>query len=394
MQQVNNESSDTERKLQVKDARIKQLEQELAKTKKSLDLLERVLAVSPGNIYWKDNEGRFLGCNDNVAKIFNLASNRDIQGKTNHDLFAANLAVQTEQADRLVISTNREQIFEEKGLSANLEPAIYLSRKVPLTNEQGQIIGIVGVSVDISERKRLESELIAAKDAAEQANQAKSEFLMNMGHDLRTPFSGILSMTNLLYQAEQDSAKKELQQLIIISSRRLLALLNDVMELSKLGSNPIAYSKFNIRSVVQEVVDLFAAETKAKKLSLLFDCLDSEFISDKLRFTRIILNLVGNAIKFTDKGWIKLSVKVETELEIIVEDTGIGIADGKLDLIFDKFSKLTPSNQHADYRGTGLGLYIVKQFAEELGGTAGVTSRLNQGSRFTVKLPLTNSTIS
>ncbi len=388
------EPKDMEKELQLKEERIKHLEQELAQTKNSLYLLERVLAVAPGNIYWKDNQGRFLGCNDNVAKIFNLAANQDIKGKTNSDLFAMDLAIQAEQADQAVMLKNIEQVFEEQGLDLNSQQATYLSRKVPLTNEQGQIIGIVGVSVDITERKRLENELIMAKEAAEQANEAKSEFLTNMGHDLRTPFSGILSMTNLLYQTEQDPAKKELQQLIIISARRLLALLNDVMELSKLGGNPILYSQFNIFNTVQEVVDLFAAEIKSKQLTLLLDCKNMELTSDKLRVTRIILNLMGNAIKFTHAGWVKLSVTVEAGLKIIVEDSGIGIADSKLEVIFDRFSKLTPSNQQADYQGSGLGLYIAKQFAEELGGTISVTSQLNQGSCFTVKLPLTNSTIS
>jgi len=257
-----------------------------------------------------------------------------------------------------------------------------------LIDKNGCVIGVLGITVDITERKNLERDLITAKEQAEAANQAKSEFLMNMSHDLRTPFSGILSMTSFLFEHEQDPIKKDMQDVVLKSARRLLVLLNDVMEVSSIGGHPIEYREFAIKEVVDEVSELINAEIKMKGLNLLIDCPNTKVSIDKHRITRILLNLVGNAIKFTHEGTIKVKIVTSTYLTITVQDSGIGIPQDKLDIIFEKFSKLKPSNQHHTYMGSGLGLYIVKKFLDELHGSIQVTSELGKGSIFTCTIPV------
>ncbi|MDF2866743.1 MAG: luxQ [Gammaproteobacteria bacterium] len=264
----------------------------------------------------------------------------------------------------------------------------------PIFSRKNELIGFAGIARDVTERVLYEQALKEAKDQAEAANKSKTEFLTNMSHDLRTPFSGILSMTSFLYEHEQDPTKKEMQDMVLTSAKRLLALLTDVLELSSLGSRPVRYTEFNIKDVVNEVSDLISAEIKMKHLKVMVDCPSTIITTDKHRVTRILLNLAGNAIKFTEKGCITIKVTTSPCLKLIVQDTGIGIPQDKLETIFEKFKKLLPSNQHANYQGTGLGLYIVKQFTEELAGTVTVSSQLNQGSCFTVKLPLIHAMIS
>lgn len=353
-----------------------------------------IITFIPGTLYWKNIQGVYQGCNNNMAKILGLKSPRDIVGKTAYDLISAKQALELKIKDAQIMQSQQEYLLEEYGFDINGSSAVYLTKKVPLIGKSGQVIGLLGTSIDITQRKVAEEKLSIAMQEAKAASLAKSEFLMNMSHDLRTPFSGILSLTNFMHQHETDPQKKELQNLIVSSARRFLALLDDIMEFSLLGSHPVEYRLFNIKRVTQEIVELVGSGIKSKGLNLTVSCPSAEILSDPLRITRILLNLLANAIKFTHQGTIQVIITIEAFLIIIVHDSGIGIPEDKLDIIFDRFSKLTPSNQHADYRGTGLGLYIVKQFVEELGGTISVTSQLNQGSCFTVKLPLTNSTIS
>lgn len=272
-------------------------------------------------------------------------------------------------ADCEKVMQNGQQSIKEEFFRGRL----YLSIKQPVI-KNNQSIGIIVLSIDITQQK--------------QAELAKSEFLLNMQHDLRTPFSGLLSVSSMLYEKETDSVKKQFQGMVVQSASRLLQLLDQILELSQLGDHPITYTQFNIQEAVSGIIELLNAEIKMKGLSLSVECPESDIYTDKMRFNRILLNLLGNAVKFTSQGDLFIKIDLTDSLNLTVKDTGIGIPKDKVNLIFDKFSKLKLSNTEQNFNGSGVGLYIVKQFINDLGGSIDVKSKLGKGSSFIVSLPL------
>lgn len=247
----------------------------------------------------------------------------------------------------------------------------FLSCKAPLY-ENGDIVGVIGVAVDITEKK--------------QAEIAKSEFIENMSHDLRTPFTGILSLTEYLHGSEQEPVKKELLGDVLTSGKRLLELLNQVLELSKKGSHPVIANEFSLPSIVNESVDLVHAEAKHKGLDITVSCPEIMVNSDRIRLSRILINLLGNAIKYTKNGFINVEVLHQSPLKIKITDTGEGIPEEKLESIFERFTKVNPSYTQKYFSGAGIGLHLARQYARDLGGDITVESKLGKGSCFTLIL--------
>jgi two-component system aerobic respiration control sensor histidine kinase ArcB len=246
---------------------------------------------------------------------------------------------------------------------------IFLSIKQPLLKSD-EVLGIIVLSIDITEQR--------------QAARAKEEFLANMAHDLRTPFSGILSMTSFVYERETDPLNKECLSHALNASKNLLKLLNEILEFSKIGSHPIQHSIFNILTEVSNIAALFQPDVIVKGLELNISCPSVDICTDKMRISRILLNLLGNAVKFSAKGKIDIVIKVKSNtLFIRIKDTGPGISQEHLNYIFDKFYKIETSYQNSKFKGAGLGLYITKQFVEDLGGSIKVNSKVDQGTTFT-----------
>jgi len=251
-----------------------------------------------------------------------------------------------------------------------LQGRYYLSIKQPLI-EHECCIGIMVISIDITERK--------------QAERMKAEFLRNMNHDVRTPLTGMLGIARLLYSEEANPDKKLYLADLINSAERLSALLQQILELSYRDVNSpfIERCAFNIRDVLQEVSALMAAALTLKGLALHIDCQDKVVNTDPFRLTKLLINLISNAIKFTEKGYIHVRVVTEPKLTISVEDTGIGIPPDQLKAIFNPFTKLKPSGESQIFMGSGIGLYLAKQCAHELGGDIFVESEMGKGSTFT-----------
>lgn len=276
---------------------------------------------------------------------------------------------------------------------------IYLSNKVPLRNKQNEIVGMVGISVDITDRKKVEKELQDAITLAETANNAKSEFLRNMEHQLRTPFSGIYSLVQILAEEETNHEKKELLEITYNSAKEFLDLLNDIIDFSRFQaeSTAVLAKKFDLRRLIENAMTMQQAAAITKGLELIYDYHDdlpTVFISDPNRLRRIVLNLLSNAIRFTDKGHVSICVKLAKNIDekqvivqLIVTDTGIGISEEKQSFIYEKFYRAHPANQNT-YLGAGLGLYIVKQLMEDLEGEIDLISALNKGTSFICTLPL------
>ena len=362
--------------------------------------LDNILDYLPQNLYWIDKSSIVLGCNEQQAKFFGLKNKHELIGKNIYDAakflgWDKSIANTVRQNDLKIMATGERQVFEEIA-EFNGKTRTFLSYKNPLVTKTGEIVGLFGLTVDITERKLMEEELKKSKELAEQANQTKTDFLMNMSHDIRTPLNGILGYSQILHLQETDPIKKQNLNDILKSARRLIALLNEIIDIAYIEKGlPINPSDFEIRQLWLEIQELFQSQVKQKDIRFLTHI--SENVPkvihlDKQRLHRILLNLVANAIKFTHQGYVKMSVALHFNqqgeaLKITIKDTGIGIPADKIEQVFDQFIRLTPSNQGI-YPGTGLGLWIVKKFTNDLKGTIQLQSKLNIGTQVILLIPL------
>ena len=300
--------------------------------KKEIFYLKNIIRNLPGSIYWKNKKGEYLGCNNFVSE---MAGMKDIVGKTDFDFPWKEYATQIRNVDQQVIKTNTPIELEEHPILANGQQIIMLTHKTPLKDEQENIVGIMGISIDITERKKLDA-LKEAKDKAEAANKAKTEFLENMRHDIRTPLIGITGFANIIRDEVKDPKIKEYVDNLSTSSNALLDFLNEILEIIKINSGdiPLLKCKFDLRKRLFEIIKLNQAKALHKQINLIFDFdpkISSYVIGDSTRIHRIALELIVNALNFTNKGHVKLitqlakSNKKDFVIRLIVEDTGIGI---------------------------------------------------------------------
>ncbi len=367
-------------------------------TREMINYLNNIIALMPGHIYWKNKNGVYLGCNDQQAKTLKLNSGKDIIGKTDHDLPWKNGAANLIAIDKEVMRTKKIHIVEEPVTLPDKSEAIFLSQKVPLLEKNGDAIGILGVSVDITQQKQLEKKLKAAKAEAEAANIAKTEFMANISHDIRTPISGIIGMTQVLESRLDNTKTKTFVQTIAKSANQLLRILDEIIDFSKIETqhHSVRCNNFNLKKLIAEIIEMFTTTIKEKniKLSVNYqDNIPTWFIGDDIRINRILLNLTSNAIKFTKQGYISINVTIQKKInnkvitKLTIKDTGIGIPKDKIPFIFEQFSRLS-SSYKGTYKGIGLGLAIVKRFLTEIEGTISVTSQRNKGSVFSCTIPL------
>jgi len=266
------------------------------------------------------------------------------------------------------------------------------ARSFPVCDSAGKFIRAVGIAEDISEQRRVLDAIQAAKDAAEAASRAKSEFLANMSHELRTPMNGIMGMTELALATELTSEQREYLTMVKSSADSLLGVINDILDFSKIEAGKLEFEsiEFSFRSSLEATLKLLAPRAHEKGLEL--NCrvepeVPEVLIGDPSRFRQIIVNLVGNAIKFTERGEVTVQVEQQPEkaggvvLHVSVADTGIGIPENKLDAIFGAFTQADGSTTRR-YGGTGLGLSISRQLVAKFGGRLWVESVVGQGSIF------------
>lgn len=277
------------------------------------------------------------------------------------------------------------------------EESIWMYSNIRLTDPEGNPF-VLSSNVEITGRYMMEKELRAAKKTAEEALIAKDRFVANISHELRTPMNAIGGFSELLRKTNLDADQKDYTEAIAVATDNLTAMINDILDVAKIEAGKLEFDRraFNVREVLRKTHLLLSPKADQSGIKFTWDCdarLPAFVVSDDLRLTQILMNLVGNAVKFTEKGFVSFGCDIVSESEkqltllFWVEDSGIGIPKDKLNMIFDPFSQVSASSNRK-YAGTGLGLTIVKDLAELQGGNVKVQSAQGIGSRFEVTLPV------
>ena len=365
-------------------------EQELARER---DLLKTIINNVPDLIYVKDRAGRFVTANESLIRLLGLESAADMMGKTDYDFSPPELACNYVTDDQNVMRQGEPLMDREESHQRDDGTPIWLlTTKVPLRNAEGEVIGVVGIGHDITERKKAEKDILEAKETADQANRAKSDFLANMSHEIRTPMNAIIGMTDLVLDTRLDATQRNFLLMVQESGEALLAVINDILDFSKIeaGKLEIESRVFDLRESLGDTMKTLGLKAHAKGLELAFR-IDPRapryVVGDPGRLRQIIVNLVGNAVKFTEHGEVVVDVELvstaedEVALEFCVRDTGIGIPEDRCKAIFDEFEQADTSTTRR-FGGTGLGLAISSRLVSLMGGSINVQSTVGDGSKF------------
>ncbi len=376
------------------------LEQEVADRKRAEEALLRernllytVIDNLPDYVYAKDTEHHFIL--NNVAHLHALGahSQDEVLGKTDRDFFTPEIATQYHNDEDEILRSGQPLLnHEQPRIDRAGHHQWVMASKVPFRDGSGQVVGLVGISRDITVRKRAEVALQQAKEAAESANRAKSDFLANVSHELRTPLTGILGMAGLALETELTGEQREYLNLVRVSATSLLTLINDLLDFSKIEAGMLVLDPhdFNLSDSLGDTLKVLGVQAAEKGLELAYHVaadVPDLLVGDAGRLRQILVNLVGNAIKFTDKGEVTVEVHKETQsaeqvrLHFTVTDTGVGIPPDKHELIFGAFVQADRSTSRK-YGGTGLGLAISSRLIESMQGRVWVESEVGKGSVF------------
>ena len=361
---------------------------------KERQVLRALIDNVPDHMYVKDAQSRFVVANATVVRSMGVNSSEELLGKTDFDFFPSDVASAFYEDEQTVIRTKQPLFNREEANQTKPDGDLVwlLTTKVPLFDDRGEVVGIAGVNRDITNRKQAELDWRRAKESAEAASRAKSEFLANMSHEIRTPMNGIMGMTELLLDTELDPEQREYLNLAKLSADSLLSLINDILDYSKIeaGKLEIDTIDFNLGSCLGDTMKTLSLRAHQKGLELAFEIepdIPDALAGDPGRLRQIVVNLVGNAIKFTQQGEVVLYTQAESQTEndvmlhFTVADTGIGIPFEKQTAIFDAFQQADGSMTRK-YGGTGLGLTISSRLVELMGGRIWVESEEGKGSRF------------
>lgn len=358
-------------------------------------LQDLCLSIMAENVIYHDREMKIRWANRAACDFFGLPLEK-IVGKQCFVLLGRR---REECRECPVIKTMHDHRYHQNILKFS-EGKTMLINAHPVW-DAGSFAGVVEVALDITERTRIEAELRKAKDESEAASEAKTRFLANISHDLRTPLNVILGMANLLHETSQSREQKEYLDMISNSASFLLTLVNDLLDLSKIeaGRAELAQDTFNLPLEVKKTVSSLALQAQEKGIRLscsIGEDVPGVVIGDAARLQQVLVNLTGNGIKFTEQGEVSVSLKLERNEEgtvgdvatvfFSVSDTGIGIPADKVERIFEDYMQ-ADAYYASKYEGTGLGLTIVKDLVELMGGSIGVESWENKGSTFYFTIP-------
>jgi len=356
-------------------------------------LLSALMQHLPHSIYFKDASSRFLCVSQALVAKFGLTDPALVLGKTDFDFFSEQHARQAFVDEQELLRGGRPVIEKEETETwPDGSKTWVATTKLPLVDKQGKTIGTFGISMDITPQKRAEEALRMAKQAAEDANRAKGDFLANMSHEIRTPMNAIIGMTELVLDTDISPVQRDYLTMVQQSGDALLALINDILDFSKIeaGKLDLERATFDLYESLGDTMKSLSLRAARKGLELVCQIgrdVPQAVAGDAARLRQIVINLVGNAIKFTESGEVVLSAAVESRtdqdfvLHCAVRDTGIGIPQEKLATIFAAFEQ-ADSSVTRKYGGTGLGLAISSRLVELMKGRIWVESQSGRGSTF------------
>lgn len=379
---------------------------------KKIKYLENIIGLMPGHVYWKDRDCILQGCNDQQAFDIGLNSRDEIVGKSAYDILwqdqpeeaKREQAAITDKMDKDVMSSGTAVIIEESVVLSNGETAVFLSTKKPIKNEDGEVVGLFGISVDITERKKIELELAKAKEEAQRANAGKSNFLAALDRAVRNSLSPALGYSQLLQRYALNPEETKLVDSIVEALEEIPKLFVDVryyLDLIDHGEETMEFYDFKTLRCFQGVAEKHQgiveeykalAETKGLRFNFTYDPNIPVWAKGRSHFiTFITAKLLSNAIKYTSKGFVSLTiamVKREGEafrLRVTIEDTGRGLRSETQDCLFNL---LEQDASAISFTEAGLTLSICAKTAEVMGGTLTVSSRIHHGSCFVLEVPL------
>ncbi|MCE5281439.1 MAG: PAS domain S-box protein, partial [Deltaproteobacteria bacterium] len=378
------------------------VKEDITKMKEALEELAKLSLVASKTdnaVLITDAQGRIEWVNDGFTRLTGYGLD-EIAGKMPRNVLEGPLTDPQAQ-DRIRRLLGEKRGFAEEIVNYRKDGSHYwISLTVtPIFDKGGKLTKFISVGSDITKRKRVEAELQAAKEVADTANRAKSEFLAGMSHEIRTPMNAIIGMADLLWESPLSMEQKQYVRIFRSAGENLLTLINDILDLSKVeaGHLELESVNFDLGDLVEKVCDIMVLKAEQKKIELICRVapeVPQRLVGDPLRLRQVLLNLMGNAIKFTEKGEVLLDVSRgenarpdgEEEAGICwirfsVKDTGIGIPGDKLSNVFNSFTQVD-SSVTRKYGGSGLGLTISQRLVELMGGRIAVQSELGRGSDF------------
>ncbi|MBB2493384.1 response regulator [Aquipseudomonas ullengensis] len=368
-----------------------------AEAQRQRSTLVALINAIPDPIWFKDGEGRYVGINQACAELFGK-SREEVVGLRDAEFLHPEWAASRAEHDRTALNWNGPYESEGFSIYPDGRRVIFDTLRTTFHDDQGQLLGLVGVSRDITQRKQVEEAQARAAELAEEAAQLKSDFLANMSHEIRTPMNAIIGMSHLALKTELNPRQRDYLSKIQQAGQHLLGIINDILDFSKIeaGKLTIEHIDFDLQQVLENLANLIGDKVSSKGLELVFN-LDPELpqtlVGDPLRLGQILINYANNAVKFTERGEVEVILRAEQRssdellLYVGVRDTGIGMTSEQMGRLFESFQQADNSTTRK-YGGTGLGLAICKSLAEAMGGQVGVESQVGSGSLFWCRVPL------
>jgi PAS domain S-box-containing protein len=358
-------------------------------------LMHALLENIPDSIYFKDLESKFLRINKSLARIFKLDNPLLALGKSDSDFFETEHSRQAYNDEQEIIKTGQPIVGKEEMETWPDNPPTWVSTtKMPFRDAKGKIIGTFGISRDITERKKMVDDLVLAKEKAEESDHLKTAFLQNISHEIRTPLNAIVGFSSFLGNPELPTDKRnEFIEIINVSTDQLLSIITGIIALATLeaGQEQVTEKETSINQLLINIYKQFLLNRVSPEVTFSYHPALSDDLArintDPVKLMQILVNLVGNALKFTHKGYVRFGYNLIVDtLQFFVEDSGIGIHEEMQEIIFERFRQVDNSATRK-YGGTGLGLALSKGYIKLLGGNIKLTSELGVGSVFSFTLP-------
>jgi len=348
-----------------------------------------LLEVSP--------EGKILRANDSFCEMSGFSC-EELEGKDGGDIL-----LDSEEKERMKVRNasrivGEEDVYELRVLNKNKENRYWLVSAAPLLGDDGKVYGSIGIHWDITEMKQLEFELKGARHKAEESSKAKAMFLANMSHEIRTPLNGIVGMAEQLAQSQLDADQRYFVDIMCSASSTLLSIINDVLDISKIesGKFSIETTPFNLNETIRRTLSIFGEKAKQTNVSLDIELMDDRGIvhlGDPHRLSQVLFNIVGNAMKFTQAGYVRVTshlARGENDICFVsfsIEDTGVGMDLAYLTKVFEAFTQEDASITRK-FGGSGLGLSIARSIVHIMGGTIEIESEKGKGTRVKIRIPM------